>query len=596
MFNNFKISQRLVIISTIFIFILLSVAGLGLFFLKEEAKNVTKINTNIQIVTDSQNLRLLINDLLITKAFKVEAKIDSWQEALEALTVFDLEFKKIIDHLKENSNESQAKKLSDVASLIVEPRVELEALYDDEDRQQLALFLKEKLDILLNKPAKILATEASQAEIRANEVLLQSDKDAQNAFIIMLTLSLFGLLFSIILAWIVTKSISTPINKISEVVTAVSNGDYTQRTEMETGDEIGQLGGALDTLLDERLSDLALIEKESEDLNESVISLLMTVSKLSERDLTAKALVTADATGPVADALNLMTSETATVLLDVRKIADIVKQSSIQVNQQALNVRTAGDQQQQEITYTAENLSEAAKTLSVIAKIADQANNLANNTAETTTNASKAVTSTVDSMEQIKDAIQETGGRIKRLNERAQEISGIVNVINVIAKRTSVLALNASMQAAAAGEAGRGFAVVADEVQRLAESSRQATSQIETLIKNILIEITGSMTTMDSTIEQVIEGSRLAEKAGRAMTNTLSSTEHLVTSVAEISESSKQQSSIAQKLLERATEIRQRSEETGEQLVSQLDKTKQLVDYAEQLLNSVSIFRLPEIS
>lgn len=596
MFNNFKIYQRLAIMFGIFIFILFSIGGLGLYFLKEEGKNVSKINTNIQVATNTQNLLLIIDNFLVKKAFEVEIGIDSWENGIDKLTLFDLEFKRLIKRLNQQSKEEYTEKLSGVGNPLLVVRKKLADLYHQKDKETLATFLKEDLDDMLVEPIQILETKVRRAKLAAENRLNISDKDAKNAFSIMTILFLLGLIVTGAFVFIISGSIVKPINQISSVVHAISNGDYTPRTKMQSTDEIGQLGMALDTLLEERLSDLAVTEQESESLNESVIGLLMTVSKLSERDLTAQALVTGDATGPVADALNLMTLETANVLTQVKKIASIVKQSSSQVDSQAKKVQKASYEQQQEITYTADNLSQASISLSTIAEVAKQANNLAYETAETTHNASKTVISTANSMVHIKETIQETGRRIKRLNERTQEISGIVNVINVIAKRTSVLALNASMQAAAAGEAGRGFAVVADEVQRLAESSRQATSQIEALIKNIIIEISGSMTTMDNTISQVIDGTKLAEQAGNAMNNTLSSTENLVASVAEISQSSEKQSSIAQELLERAKNIQERSKETSGELNTQLEQTKELASYAEKLLSSVAIFKLPKAS
>jgi methyl-accepting chemotaxis protein len=112
-----------------------------------------------------------------------------------------------------------------------------------------------------------------------------------------------------------------------------------------------------------------------------------------------------------------------------------------------------------------------------------------------------------------------------------------VNLINTIAERTHVLALNASMQAAAAGDAGRGFAVVAEEVQRLAESSRQATQQIAQLVNNIQIETADTINTVNKTISQVVAGSELAAKSGQQMRETQQSTASLVELVKRITSS-----------------------------------------------------------
>jgi methyl-accepting chemotaxis protein len=196
-------------------------------------------------------------------------------------------------------------------------------------------------------------------------------------------------------------------------------------------------------------------------------------------------------------------------------------------------------------------------------------------------------------MSEIRETIHETEKRIKRLGERSQEISGIVDIINNIAERTHVLALNASMQAAAAGEAGRGFSVVADEVQRLAESSRNATSQISALVKNIQVETNDTIATMDKTIEQVVDGSRLAERAGEQMKDTQDTTANLVKVVEQIAMASQQQARISNELREHALSIQSSSEETGRQLEEQVEETDRLVEYARQLIESVRVFTLP---
>ncbi len=173
---------------------------------------------------------------------------------------------------------------------------------------------------------------------------------------------------------------------------------------------------------------------------------------------------------------------------------------------------------------------------------------------------------TVSGINSTRDVIRETEKRIKRLGERSQEISGAVNLINVIAERTHILALNASMHAASAGEAGRGFAVVADEVQRLAENSRQATQQIAALVNNIQVETADTVNTMNDAITQIVEGSRLAEQAGQQMELTQQTTADLVASVKQIAASSEEQAKAGQELLERADTLKKSSEQTSERL------------------------------
>jgi methyl-accepting chemotaxis protein len=237
-------------------------------------------------------------------------------------------------------------------------------------------------------------------------------------------------------------------------------------------------------------------------------------------------------------------------------------------------------------------LEAASEAMNKIAEVAQSCNAIAAEASSTTEIALGTVTETIAGMGEIRETIHETEKRIKRLGERSQEISGIVELINNIAERTHVLALNASMQAAAAGEAGRGFSVVADEVQRLAENSRQATSQISALVKNIQVETNDTIATMDKTIGQVVDGSRLAERAGEQMRETQSTTGNLVEVVKQIATASQKQAQISNELREHALSIQVSTEETGRQLEQQNEQTSHLVNYAKQLIEAIHVFKL----
>ncbi|OUD15279.1 methyl-accepting chemotaxis protein [Thioflexithrix psekupsensis] len=389
--------------------------------------------------------------------------------------------------------------------------------------------------------------------------------------------------------------IAKPISQLEQIVTRVAEGDFTARAEIQTGDELETLSNAFNGLLDDRLSALAKAEKENEMLNNSIIELLKASFQLSQRDLTVQVPVTEDVTGPLADAINQMATETSKVLLNVRRITDDVESASQQVKIQADNVSKVAEAERAVVDATMAELSAAAEAMNKIAEVAQSCNEIATQATRSTQTALATVTSTVDGMGEIRETIHETEKRIKRLGERSQEISSIVDIINNIAERTHVLALNASMQAAAAGEAGRGFSVVADEVQRLAESSRNATSQISALVKNIQLETNDTIATMDRTIQQVIEGSRLAERAGEQMKETQNTTANLVQVVEQIAMASRQQAQISNELRERAQTIQMSTQETGKQLEEQAVQTDRLVDYSKQLIDSIRVFKLPSL-
>ena len=403
---------------------------------------------------------------------------------------------------------------------------------------------------------------------------------------------LLVLLLALGLSFLVSRNLTRDVGQVTGAVERIAKGDYDARARLGSNDEIGGLARALDNLLDERLASLQQASKDSETLNNSVVLLLQAVAQLSRRDLTVKVPVREDVTGALADALNQLTTETSKVLQQVTTISADVSSASQKVKQQSDSVVEVSENELKQVEKTAEELSGAATAMNEIAQLAQACNAVADNAIKSTQAALQTVNATVGGINSTRDTIRETEKRIKRLGERSQEISSAVNLINTIAERTHILALNASMHAASAGEAGRGFAVVAEEVQRLAESARQATAQITTLVNNIQVETADTVNTMNEAISQVVQGSKLAEQAGVQMQHTQETTADLVRSVQEIASSSQAQAKVSNRLLERAGEIRKATQRTNDQLVAQSEQTTNLVEYAKNLVGAVRVFKL----
>jgi methyl-accepting chemotaxis protein len=317
-------------------------------------------------------------------------------------------------------------------------------------------------------PAVAALTSALQALADYQSRLVDdAGQESEDAYLLSRNLTgvlgIIAIMLGSALAYYTGRHITRATGQLQNTVQRVADGDYTARSHIKTGDELEVLGNALDGLLNERVGSLAQKEKENEALNVSIMDLLRSVSKLSRGDLTVKAPVREDITGALADAINAMSDATAKTLGGVNSVSHEVRFAS--------------------------------------------------------QGGRDTVLSTAKGMNEIRGTIQETGKRIKRLGERSQEITGIVKLIDDIAERTSVLALNANMQAAMAGEAGRGFRVVADEVQRLAERSKEATDQISKLVSNIQTETNDTIATMDRAIGEVVKGGELAELAARQVTH-----------------------------------------------------------------------------
>jgi methyl-accepting chemotaxis protein len=386
-----------------------------------------------------------------------------------------------------------------------------------------------------------------------------------------------------------------PVLTMRRTVARLASGDFTARSQIAAVDELGWLAADLDRFLDERVAMLERIARESEEMNDSVIEIMQAVGTIAARkDLTLKVPVTENVTGAIADALNLLTDETRRVLGNVGGVSQDVAQATMAVKSQSDLALQAAAREQHEVELAARELAAAALALSTIAERARDGNESAERAVATTGEAVRAVASTVEGVARSRVLIRETEKRIKRLGERSQEVGLVVGLIQGIAERTGILALNASMRAAAAGEAGRDFAVVADEVKRLSESARESTAQIARLINAIQSETSDTVVAMNQAISQVVEISRLAETAGEGMQRTQEQTESLAADVREIARTSSEQARVGSALQERARIIQEASGETARQLEQQAGETARLVKSARALLDEVSVFKVAD--
>jgi twitching motility protein PilJ len=402
-------------------------------------------------------------------------------------------------------------------------------------------------------------------------------------------------LLATLIAIIAIRNVTRPLAHLAAVAGQVAAGDSNARAQILRADEIGELAMQFDIMVDQQVASADKIRSENEQLNNSIISLLQGAAKLSQRDLTARVPVAEDVTGAISDAMNAMADETAKVLGQVVGVANQVALSAQEVRAQAASVMSVASAERVAVEKSAGQLEQASASMLQVADLAKQCNDAARRAIGTTETAQATVLGTVEGINSIRETIRETEKRIKRLGERSQEISGVVSLINSIAERTHILALNASMHAASAGEAGRGFAVVANEVQRLAENARDATSKIGTLVSNIQVETADTVVAMNDAITKVVSGTAMAERAGTEMKTTRDTTAELVQLVQQIASQSQAQAVVTESLRKQAAGIVVSSSETHDQLESQRGHTDLLVEYSDSLLASVNVFTLPKV-
>ena len=374
----------------------------------------------------------------------------------------------------------------------------------------------------------------------------------------------------------------------------INTGKLDTRAAMSGEDELSRIGQSFDKLLDERLVAEAAKRQENDAINESAITLLGAVVALSDRDLRVRAPVDDNIVGTIASSINQLAEETAEALSSVQSLSVQLEEATLATRQQSQEVDRAIALEQTLLKEMEITLADASGQLLEVSALSQRSAASAGRTADAAAAAQNAVGTTLRGMENLRQGMGDTEKRFKSLGQRSQEISNAVALINTISERTHVLSLNASIQAAAAGEAGRGFAVVASEVQRLSDASSKAANEIAAMVGNIQAETNESLVTLSGLVSDVVEQSTLAQSAAREMQSAQTATQELIAMVAQIAASSELQQGLATSLRASISEVNQSTIQTSSAMSAQRDLTETLVDYALGLRQSVAEFKLDQ--
>ena len=326
---------------------------------------------------------------------------------------------------------------------------------------------------------------------------------------------------------------------------------------------------------------------------EAILRLLDEMGSLAEGDLTVRATVTEDITGAIADSVNFAVEALRSLVTTINDTAMHVSTSAQETQATAMHLAEAAEHQAQQITSASAAINEIAVSIDEVSKNSAESADVAQRSVQIASKGAGIVRQTIQGMDSIRDQIQETSKRIKRLGESSQEIGSIVELINDIAEQTNILALNAAIQAASAGEAGRGFAVVADEVQRLAERASGATRRIETLVQTIQADTNEAVTSMEQTTAEVVSGARLAEDAGLALGEIEKVSNDLADLIQNISEAARQQSAAATNISATMNVIQEITTQTSVGASQTAESIGNLAQLAADLRRSVADFKLP---
>ncbi len=337
----------------------------------------------------------------------------------------------------------------------------------------------------------------------------------------------------------------------------------------------------------------AALRAQTETDEQAILRLLDEMGNLADGDLTVEATVTEDKTGAIADSINYAVEALRGLVTTINDTSEHVSASAQESRSIALRLAEGSSVQSAQINLASGAVQSLTEQIDEVAKNAGESAEVASRSVEVAGRGAQTVRDTIQGMDAIREQIQETSKRIKRLGESSQEIGEIVELIDDIADQTNILALNAAMQAAMAGEAGRGFAVVADEVQRLAERSRNATKQIEVLVRTIQADTNEAVSSMEASTTGVVEGANLAENAGDALREIENVSAYIADITKRIADSSQRQSRQSAEINDTVQAIRAITEENANGTQRAAASVERLVDLATELQRSVAGFRLP---
>ena len=383
----------------------------------------------------------------------------------------------------------------------------------------------------------------------------------------------------------------TPVKQLGDFAERFGQGDYRARAAVESADDFGFIAENLNRAAES--SSRAIYNQEvQEALQKSVTEFLTIVSQIGRGDLTLRGSVTNDALGNVVDSVNYMLDNFVKVLERARKAAIDVQSSANDILIASEEMSSGAVQQDQEITNTSSAVEQLTVSMKQVSNNAEASAEAARRALDAAEQGNRSVRDTLEGMQRIRSSVQATAKRIKTLGDRSLEISEIVKVINDITEQTNLLALNAAIEAARAGEAGRGFAVVADEVRKLAEHSRSATKDIAALIKAIQAETNDAVVVMEEGTREVEIGARLADQAGRALDAISTVVRQSAELVQEISLASKQQVRGTEGVANAMQIISNITRQTSQGARQTSRTVEQLVHMSEQLNEALAQFRI----
>jgi methyl-accepting chemotaxis protein len=538
-------------------------------------KNLTKILTSAEQDNDTEaayHAALAMRNLLLARLYVIKFLDDNTKASIDRAKQEMAEVQEELQTLDAKLQNSERRRL---LALVQESKDKYK-----ESMEAVENILFSRNEIVTNRldqigPEVASLIEEVKLDIKGVQDELGPQLEAQNnqAVGMIIIIAIIALASGAALAAFIVRGISRPVSQMAETADKISVGDVQQNIEYESKDEIGVLANSFRNLI-EYMKELsgAAAKIADNDLN-------VRIEPKSEQDVLGNSF--------------------KTMIINLTEIVRTLNDNASQLVSAAGEIASSSEEmsrgaqeQSNQVSQVSTAVEEMTATILESSKNASEASDASKGASETATNGGTLVSDTITGMQRISSVVRESSESIGKLAKSADEIGEIIGVIDDIADQTNLLALNAAIEAARAGEQGRGFAVVADEVRKLAERTGKATGEITEMIKGIQKDTSEAVESMETGIGEVDKGRELTDKAGSSLTDIVNMSQQVMDMIQQIATASEEQSAAAEQISKNIESVSAITRQTASGAEQSAAAAEQLNRQAEGLKHVVERFKL----